>query len=110
MISPLIEFIGYIVIPLSYVFGMINYDYFILFMALAIAYGIFLSTMGIFLEEITFRRYPKWGDLFKLLLYGVLENFGYRQINAFWRFQAFFQFLFGQREWEHVKKQGHGQP
>jgi cellulose synthase/poly-beta-1,6-N-acetylglucosamine synthase-like glycosyltransferase len=110
MISPLIEFIGYIVIPLSYVFGMINYDFFMLFLALAIAYGIFLSTMGIFLEEITFRRYPKWGDLFLLLLFGVLENFGYRQINAFWRFQAFFQFLFGQRGWEYVKKQGRGQP
>jgi cellulose synthase/poly-beta-1,6-N-acetylglucosamine synthase-like glycosyltransferase len=110
MISPLIEFIGYIVIPLSYVFGMIDYGYFMLFLALAIAYGIFLSTMGIFLEEISFRRYPKWGDLFMLLLFGVLENFGYRQINAFWRFQAFFQFLFGQNKWEFVRKKGSAQP
>jgi hypothetical protein len=62
--------------------------------------------MGIFLEEITFRRYPKWSDLFKLLLYGVLENIGYRQLNSFWRFQAFFQFLFGRIKWEHVKKKG----
>jgi cellulose synthase/poly-beta-1,6-N-acetylglucosamine synthase-like glycosyltransferase len=106
MISPVIEFLGYIVIPLSYVFGLINYDFFMLFLTLAIAYGIFLSTMGIFLEEMTFRRYPKWGDLFKLLLYGVLENFGYRQINSFWRFQAFFQFLSGQIKWEYVRKSG----
>jgi hypothetical protein len=73
---------------------------------LAIAYGIFLSTMGIFLEEMTFRRYPQWGDLFKLLLYGILENFGYRQINAFWRFQAFLQFLGGWKKWEYVRKEG----
>jgi cellulose synthase/poly-beta-1,6-N-acetylglucosamine synthase-like glycosyltransferase len=106
MISPLIEFIGYIVMPLSYYFGLINFDFFILFLVLAIGYGIFLSTMGIFLEELTFRRYPKWGDLFKLLLYGILENFGYRQINAFWRFQAFFQFLGGWKKWEHVMKKG----
>jgi cellulose synthase/poly-beta-1,6-N-acetylglucosamine synthase-like glycosyltransferase len=108
MISPLIEFIGYIVIPLSFFFGIINYTFFMLFLLLAIAYGIFLSTMGIFLEEMTFRRYPKWGDLFKLLLYGVLENFGYRQINAFWRFQAFFQFFAGRIKWEYVRKKGDG--
>jgi len=106
MISPLLEFLGYIVIPLSYFFGLINADYFLLFLALAIAYGVFLSTMGIFLEEITFRRYTKWSDLFKLLLYGVLENIGYRQLNSFWRFQAFFQFLFGRIKWENVKKKG----
>jgi hypothetical protein len=62
--------------------------------------------MGVFLEELTFRRYPRWGDLFKLLLFGVMENFGYRQINSFWRFQAFFQFLSGQMKWESVKKVG----
>jgi cellulose synthase/poly-beta-1,6-N-acetylglucosamine synthase-like glycosyltransferase len=106
MISPLIEFLGYIVVPLSYYFGLIHYDFFILFLVLAIAYGIFLSTMGIFLEEMTFRRYPQWGDLFKLLLYGILENFGYRQINAFWRFQAFLQFLGGWKKWEYVRKEG----
>ncbi|MCX5808099.1 MAG: glycosyltransferase [Proteobacteria bacterium] len=104
MISPLIEFTGYIVIPLSCYFGMINYDYFMLFLGLAVAYGIFLSAMGIFLEEITFRRYPKWTDLFKLLLYAVFENFGYRQVNAFWRFQAFFQFLFGKQRWEYSRQ------
>jgi cellulose synthase/poly-beta-1,6-N-acetylglucosamine synthase-like glycosyltransferase len=106
MISPVIEFLGYIVVPLSYYFGLITYDYFVLFLTLAIAYGIFLSTMGVFLEELTFRRYPKWSDLFKLLLFGVMENFGYRQINSFWRFQAFFQFLSGQMKWESVKKVG----
>jgi cellulose synthase/poly-beta-1,6-N-acetylglucosamine synthase-like glycosyltransferase len=110
MISPLIEFIGYIVIPLSYFFGMINYDFFMLFLLLAVAYGIFLSTTGIFLEELTYRRYPKWNDLFVLLMYGVLENFGYRQINSFWRFQAFFQFLFGSQTWEYVRKRGEKKP
>jgi hypothetical protein len=45
--------------------------------------------------------------LFKLLLYGVLENFGYRQINSFWRFEALIQYLMGKRKWELVHKKGH---
>jgi hypothetical protein len=62
--------------------------------------------IGVFLGELTYRRYPKWRHLFKLLSYGVLENFGYRQINSFWRFQAIFNYLFGKRKWEHVEDKG----
>jgi cellulose synthase/poly-beta-1,6-N-acetylglucosamine synthase-like glycosyltransferase len=110
MISPLIEFSGYIIVPLSYFLGMIDYDFFMLFLLLAVGYGVFLSTTGVFLEELTYRRYPKWSDLFIMLLYGALENFGYRQINSFWRFTAFFQFLFGQGRWEYVRKRGEREP
>jgi len=77
-----------------------------LFISLAIFYGIFLSTAGIFLEELTFRRYPGWGHMFRLMLYGVFENFGYRQINSFWRMQAMVRYVTGRTGWEHVEKKG----
>ncbi len=102
--GPIVELLGYIVVPLSYIFGLLNFKFFILFLILAIAFGIFLSTTGIFLEELTYKRYPKWKHLFQLLLFGILENFGYRQINAFWRFQALLRFIFGRRRWEYVEK------
>ena len=53
--------------------------FFLLFLAVAILYGIFLSVAAILLEELAFRRYPDFGDLAKLILFGVLENFGFRQ-------------------------------
>ncbi len=106
MMGPIVELLGYIVVPLSYIFGLLNFKFFVLFLILAIAFGIFLSTMGVFLEELTYKRYPKWKHLFKLLLFGILENFGYRQINAFWRFQALIRFIFGKRRWEYVEKKG----
>jgi hypothetical protein len=65
-----------------------------------------LSTAGIFLEELTFRRYPRWKHLFRMLFYGVLENFGYRQMNAFWRIQALVRYLAGKRKWEQVQGKG----
>jgi hypothetical protein len=91
-------------VVLSYLFGMLSFEFMYLFLALAVLYGIFLSTASIFLEEITYRRYPRWGHLFRLLFYGVIENFGYRQINSFWRFQAFLKYLVGMRKWEYVEK------
>ncbi len=106
ILGPVIEVLGYPFVIISYFLGILSLDFLLLFLTLAIFYGVFLSTASIFLEELTFRRYPKWSHLFKLLMYGVLENFGYRQINSFWRFQALIQFLIGKGEWEYVQKKG----
>lgn len=105
MLSPLVEVVGYIAVIGAYIFNLISYDFFILFLVLAIFYGAFLSVTGVFLEELTYRRYPKWKHLFTLLLFGILENFGYRQLNSFWRFQAYFQYLFGKQQWEFSRQQ-----
>lgn len=104
MLGPVVEFLGYLIVPTSYFLGLLSLDFFFLFLLLAIIYGIFLSTTGIFLEELTYRRYPGWDHLVRLLLFGILENFGYRQINSFFRFQATLYYLCGKRKWEHVRK------
>lgn len=103
MLGPVVEFMGYLVIPISYIAGLLSMEYFIIFLILAIVYGIFLSTSGIFLEELTYRRYPGWHHFFVLLLFGILENMGYRQVNSFWRLQAILYYLCGKRKWEHVR-------
>jgi cellulose synthase/poly-beta-1,6-N-acetylglucosamine synthase-like glycosyltransferase len=106
IIGPFIEILGYIVVMLSYAVGILSFKFFILFITLAIVYGIFLSTAGIFLEELTYRRYPEWRHMFRLMSYGVFENFGYRQINSFWRLQAMIKYVAGRRGWEHVENKG----
>ena len=75
-----------------------------LFLLLAFFYGIFLSVGAIFIEEITYRRYPQWSSLIRLMVYGVLENLGYRQINACWRMQALVQLALGKDAWERVSR------
>lgn len=104
MLSPVVEVLGYVAVVCSYILGFLSFEFFLIFLTLAIFYGIFLSTAGIYLEEITYRRYPEWGHLMRLLAYGVLENFGYRQLNSFWRFQATLKYIVGMRKWEYVEK------
>ena len=106
ILGPVVEISGYFIVFLSWIIGLLSFKFLLLFLTLAILYGVFLSTAGIFLEELTYRRYPRWRHLFRLLLYGVLENFGYRQMNAFWRLQAGFNYLFYRHHWEHVEKKG----
>ncbi len=106
IVGSLIEILGYAVVILSALVGLLSTQFLLLFVTLALIYGIFLSTAAVFLEEMTFRRYPAWRHLFTLLLYGVLENFGYRQMNAFWRLQALLKYTVGRHEWEHVQYKG----
>jgi cellulose synthase/poly-beta-1,6-N-acetylglucosamine synthase-like glycosyltransferase len=106
VIGPIVEVIGYVVVFLSYVMGILSIRFLMIFFTLAIVYGVFLSTAGIFLEEITYRRYPRWRHMFRLLLFGVFENLGYRQINSFWRLQAVLNYLIGRTGWEHVQFKG----
>lgn len=106
VLGPVIEVIGYVVVLLSYATGLLSVKFLVLFFTLAILYGVFLSTAGVFLEELTYRRYPEWRHMFRLLAYGVLENFGFRQVNAFWRLQGVVHYMAGRTAWEHVQHGG----
>jgi len=96
----LVEFTGYILIPLSFFLGLTQLFLFLLFILLSLMYGAVLSVGGVLLEELTFRRYPRASDLLRLLLYALLENFGYRQMTVFYRVEGFVQYLFGRKKWE----------
>ena len=52
---------------------------------LAIGLGILLTICAILLETMSFSTYPKTKHLVMLFSAAVAENFGYRQINTFWR-------------------------
>jgi len=101
-----VEFLGYFMIPLALMFGMVPPKLWLLFVALALAYGSFLSVGAVLLEELTYRRYPTFRDLTTLLLFAFLENIGYRQLVLFYRFQGLVRFLTGFRTWEKVAHVG----
>jgi cellulose synthase/poly-beta-1,6-N-acetylglucosamine synthase-like glycosyltransferase len=101
-----VEFIGYFMVPLALLFGMVPVPLFILFVALSLVYGSFLSVGSVLLEELTYRRYPAFRDLVILLIYAVLENIGYRQVVLWYRVQGMWRFIAGFRSWEKVVHMG----
>ena len=106
LLGPLIEVIGYVVVILSFITGIIDLRLFIFFLFLAFLYGIFLSTGAVLLEEITYRRYPKWSDMMRLLFTAVIENIGYRQLISWWRVRALILRCIKARRWDIVQKKG----
>lgn len=108
MLGPVIEILGYIFIPLSYIFGLLNIQYFVLFLASSILYGVILSIGAILLEEYTFSKYPSIKQLLKLSWYGILENFGYRQMTTFFRIDAIIRFKKFRNSWGKIKRTSFG--
>jgi cellulose synthase/poly-beta-1,6-N-acetylglucosamine synthase-like glycosyltransferase len=105
-IGCLVEAFGTILIPFSFLVGAMPLNLFLLIMGLAVGYGTLFSLGSVLLEEATLRRYPKARHLMILVIYAVIENFGYRQMITFIRAQGVLRYFFGFRAWERVTHAG----
>jgi cellulose synthase/poly-beta-1,6-N-acetylglucosamine synthase-like glycosyltransferase len=105
-LGTIVEFFGYLLVPLSFYGGLMSPPLLILLIMLGLAYGGFLSVGAVLLEEMTCRRYPGHRDLLLLLAYGMLENVGYRQLILLFRVQGTIKFLIGSHRWENVIHKG----
>lgn len=105
-LSPLIETMGYIFMPVGWFLGLLDSRVFVLFLGATVVYGLLLSLGSLVLEEISFRRYSKPGQLLRLFFYAFLENFGYRQIHAWWRLMAMLPPKKNQNLWQSIARKG----
>ncbi len=104
MLGPFVELTGYVVFAISWYFHIINIQFAVLFLIVAIVLGVVLSLSALVVEELSFRKYPKYSHVLKLVFFSVFENFGYRQLNTFWRFKGIIDFLRGIKEWGKMEK------
>jgi hypothetical protein len=105
-LGPLIEIAGYVAFGITLVAGLWSPPFVASFLLLAVIVGIALSAAAVALEELTFRRYPRWMDLLRLFSAAVVENLGYRQLNQWWRLQGTIAVLRGVRHWGAQQRRG----
>ena len=109
-LGPLLEFAGYVFMMIAVTFGLISWTAFAIFLFVAIGLGILLSASGLLLEEMSFHLYPKARHLAALGLMAVLENFGYRQLNNFWRLIGLYHWALQHKsQWGAMKRKGTAQ-
>lgn len=101
-----IEFLGYASLVITWSLGTLDTVFAITFFSAAVLLGIMMSTSALVVEELTFRRYPKISMVLTLFIIGIIENFGYRQINSWWRLLATFDFLSGKKGWGEMQRTG----
>ena len=104
--GPIIETAGYIALVVAIVLGDVNARFVALFFLLAVGHGVFLSVAAILLDQMRLSRYRTGRDTGRLLLATLMESFGYRQLQAFWRVQATFDFLRHKSDWGEMRRKG----
>lgn len=109
-LGPVIELIGYAAFTIGLSLGILDVSFAVAFFIAAVGLGIILSLAAVLLEEMRLRRYHRWSDLAKISAYAVLENFGYRQINTFWRAWAIITYLRKNQSWGAMERQGFDKP
>src|SRR5258708_37126432 len=110
MLAPVVELLGYLITSVGLAFGLVNVSFALLFILVAWGYGMLLSIWAVVLEEVSFRKYRRFGDLFRLLLFASLENFGYRQLTVWWRLKAFASVWKRVHVWGDMARKGFGKP
>lgn len=106
MWGPVIEVIGYLAFALTLALGLASVPYVLAFFMVAIVLGVVLSVAAVGLEEITFRRYPRFKDLLSLFMLAIIENLGYRQIVTFWRVKGMVSFFARKKSWGTAVRKG----
>jgi cellulose synthase/poly-beta-1,6-N-acetylglucosamine synthase-like glycosyltransferase len=106
LLAPLVECVGLLGLVAGLLLGMFNVPFALLFFLMAYGLGMVLNTLTVVLEEFSFHRYEGLRDRLLLLLWALLENFGYRQLTVFWRLRGLVKFLRGRMEWGAMEHRG----
>ena len=104
--APWIEIIGYTTILLSWYLGVLNPDFFVLFLLFGYGFATMISIGAVLQEEITYRRYSDWRDVLRLVAYCFLEHFPYRPLTMWWRLKGTVEYLRGKTTWEPLRRTG----
>lgn len=106
--GPVLEFLGYILFVVALLKGAISGPFAIAFFLVAFVLGFALSLSAVAIEEVSFRRYEGTGDFLQLLLLPVVETFGYRQLNSWWRMKGLWSYLRSKEGWGTMERSGFG--
>ena len=108
MLAPVVEAAGLVLTVVGTMFGLLAPKFALAFFLVAYVYGTVLSLAAILMEEASFHRYRRSSDTLRLVLFAILEPFGYRQITVWFRLRAFVRYFRGDHSWGRMKREGFG--
>tara|TARA_B100000678_G_scaffold201055_1_gene169055 strand:+ start:50 stop:1477 length:1428 start_codon:yes stop_codon:yes gene_type:complete len=108
VLGPPAELLGYLVLPAAALLGLLDPMMAVAFFFVSIVFGTGLSVGTLALEEQQLRRTPSARSLIRIGWAALLENFGYRQINLWYRIQGGRRFLKKDGTWAAVPRLGFG--
>jgi cellulose synthase/poly-beta-1,6-N-acetylglucosamine synthase-like glycosyltransferase len=103
-LGPLLEASGYVLTGLAAALGLLNWEYFGLMVLVSVLFGTATTLVAVLQSDIATRRYMRGRDLVLLVAVVLLENCGYRQVNAWWGCVGTVQAMTGKGGWGEMKR------
>ena len=105
MIAPLLEVQVYATLIIGLIFGLFNGVYILLLLVVTFLFGMSLSLVSLLIQE----RYTSpltTKDTLTIIFYGIIENFGWRQIISMYRAWGYLTSLKGKHTWGSMNRVG----
>lgn len=104
LLSCVIDTLGLAIILISYFRGFLNIEFLFTFLFIYIGYGSIISITSIILENYISRNITSLKVLMKLVLFAILENFGYRQLCSIYRIGAIIGYRKKKYQWNKISR------
>lgn len=92
LLSPVIEVVGWVTVPVAFAMGWLSGHYLLLFLLAATLFGACVSVAAVLFDGFLMGSLPRLRDRISLGLCSLLENLGYHQALLYYRLQAFPQY------------------
>ncbi|HUQ99331.1 MAG TPA: glycosyltransferase [Gemmatimonadaceae bacterium] len=106
LLAPVIEVVGLVSLAIGLIFGAVDWGFAGLFYLTAYGLGTAFTSFTLILEDMSFHRYETFRDRALLFWWTLMENFGYRQLNVYWRLRGLWKFLRGRKDWGAMERKG----
>ncbi|MCC5949748.1 MAG: glycosyltransferase family 2 protein [Nitriliruptoraceae bacterium] len=106
LLAPVVELLGLVAVGVALALGAVDGSFALLLLLVAYGWGLLLSLLAIALEEFSFERVGSPRDRLRLILWAVIEPFGYRQLTVYWRLRGLSRWLRGRTDWGTMHREG----
>jgi cellulose synthase/poly-beta-1,6-N-acetylglucosamine synthase-like glycosyltransferase len=106
LIAPVVEFVGIMGFLLAAIFGYVNWPVFFALLGFIICFGFLYSIFAILMEVLTYNRYGRPKDIFRLILTAVLEPFLFHPFVVWSAIMGDIDLLRRKGSWGEMTRQG----
>jgi cellulose synthase/poly-beta-1,6-N-acetylglucosamine synthase-like glycosyltransferase len=105
-LGTIIELLGIPVVVVAWLVGALSVPFFVAFLALSVLLSVLLSIAAVMLEEYVVRRHERPREIALVVVYGLLESFGYRQLMSYFRCLGVVDLVRGRKDWGEMQRRG----
>lgn len=109
-LAPIIEFTGMAIFLLFGLFGLINWSFFFMLLALIFCFGVLYSIFAILMEVLTYNQYKRPKDILNLILTAIVEPFVFHPFVVWSAIKGNIDLLRKKNSWGEMTRQGLSSP